>query len=261
MNHKDKLEWLRKVGFFTKGAVYCILGGLAAVAAFGAGGKVAGKDGVMTFLWSMPMGKVLVGLSALGLAAYAFWRFYSAYEDPRSDDDERRWGSKLRYVYSGVFYAALAYSFSKPLFSNSSSGGDKKKMMLGKLLETDWGIGLIIAIAALIAAQAFFQAYIAYQGKFMKKIDEHPSAYRWVKVIGRIGYYSRFVVFAILSYLLIQVIVDNNADAYDGTKGVFHHLLTYDYGNVLMAAVAIGLLGYGLFSILIARYSNLTRLA
>ncbi len=262
MKHQDKLQRLRQAGFFMKGAVYCILGALAAIAAFGAGGKVGGKEGVMHFLLQMPLGKILVGMVALGLAAYSLWRFYSAYQDPRSDDDEKRWGAKLRYVYSGLFYGAIAYSFAKPLFSGSSSGGDKKKAMLGKLLATDWGEWVIGAIALLVAGQAIFQFYIGYKGKFMKKIDDHPgSAYNWVKYIGRIGYYSRFVVFGILSYLLVRVILDNNADAYDGTKGVFYHLLSYDYGNVLMGAVALGLLGYGIFSILIARYSNLTKLA
>lgn len=252
---------LRQVGFFTKGLVYVLLGGLAAIAAFGSGGKIGGKDGVMKFLLGMPLGQVLVGIVALGLAAYSLWRFYSAYRDPRSDDTDRRWGAKARFVYSGFFYGAIAYSFAKPLFS-SSSGGDKKKAMLGKLLDTEWGVWAIGAIALLVAGQAIFQFYNGYKGKFMKKIDDHPgSAYKWVKYVGRIGYYARFVLFGILSYLLVRVILEHNADAYDGTKGVFQHLLSYDYGNILMGAVALGLTAYGVFSILIARYCNLTKLA
>lgn len=262
MKHKDKLQRLRQVGFFMKGVVYGLLGLLAALAAFNAGGKISGKDGVVQFLLGMPIGKVLVGLVALGLAAYALWRFYSAYEDPRSDDEDKRWGAKLRYVYSGLFYGTIAYSFAKPLFSSSSSGGSKKKAVLGKLLELEWGEWLIGAIALLVAGQAIFQLYIGYKGKFMKKIDDNPGdAYKWVKNIGRAGYYSRFVVFGILSFLLVRVIIANNADAYDGTKGAFQHLLSYDYGNILMGTVALGLAAYGVFSILIARYSNLTKLA
>lgn len=264
MSNNDTLQRIRQIGLVTKGLVYCMLGGLAAMAAFGAGGNINGKDGVISFLLDMPLGKVLVGAVALGLLAYAIWRLYEAYEDPKSDDDDTRWGTKIRYVYSAVFYGFIAWSFASVLFSGGSQGGDSKKAMLAQLLDKSWGPWVIGAIALLVAGQAIFQFHRGYSGKFMEKLDDHPNeeqSYQLIKHAGLFGYYARGVVFGILSFFLFKVMIDHNADAYNGTKGVFQYLLSMNFGAVLMAVVAIGLAGYGVFNIMVGRYSNLTKLS
>ncbi len=263
MKHQNKLQRLRQVGFFTKGAVYFILGTLAALAAFGAGGNISGKDGVMHFLLNLPLGKILMIIVTLGLAAYTLWRLYEAYEDPKSEDDsDRRWRNKASYLYSGLFYGFIAFSFAKALFS-SPGGGDKKTAIMAQILDTSWGPWVLWAIVAIVIGQAGFQAYIAFTGKFMKRLDDFPNqkkAYKFIKYVGRMGYYSRALVFGILAYFVARVIIDHNASIYDGTKGVFQYLLGLQFGSILMAAVAVGLAAYGLFTILVGRYSNLTKL-
>ncbi len=263
MDKEVRLQRLRQLGFGTKGMIYVLLGALVTMAAFGLGGKVADQKGVMLFLIDIPAGKIMVAVAALGLVAYTLWRFYLAYADPRGEDvaDVKRYGVRVQYVYSGLFYGSIAFSFAKALFGKASSGGDKEKVMLGKLLETNIGPWLIGAIALGVAGQAIFQGYLAFTGKYMIQIDDQPEkAYKLVKYTGRIGYYARFALFAILSYLLLIVILDHNADAYDGTTGAFRHLLTYDYGRILMGVLALGFLCYGLFCILVARFSNMTKL-
>lgn len=264
MSNNEKLQRLRQVGLFTKGAIYCLLGGLTAMAAIGAGGDINGRSGVMEFLLELPLGKGLVAIVSAGLVAYSLWRFYEAYSDPKSDNGETRWGAKVRYVYSGVLYGFLAYSFARALFGSSSSDGESKKVVLAKLLESSWGQWLIVAIAALVAGQALYQFYRGYTGKFMQKLDDHPdetATYKLIKNTGMVGYYSRGVVFGILAYLLLRVMLDHNADAYDGTKGAFQYLLSFSFGSYLMGAVALGLLGYGVFTLMVGRYNNLTRLS
>lgn len=230
MKNNEKLQRLRQARLFTKGAVYCLLGGLTAMAAIGAGGDINGREGVMQFLLELPLGKVLVAIVATGLTAYSLWRFYEAHNDPKSNNGETRWGAKIRYVYSGILYGFLAYSFVRALFGSSSSDGESKKVVLAKLLESTRGQWLIGAVAALVAGQALYQFYRGYTGKFMHKLDDHPNeaaTYKLIKNTGLIGYYSRGVVFGILAYLLLRVLLDHNADAYDGTKGAFQYLLSF----------------------------------
>lgn len=264
MEQKDKLQRLRQVGFITKGTVYCLLGGLAGFAAFGAGGNINGKDGVMQFLLSLPLGKVLIAAITLGLAAYAVWRIYESYADPKSENNgDRRWRNKGSYLYSGLFYGSIAFSFGKALFS-SPGGGDKKTAIMAQVLDKSWGPWLLWAIVAIVVGQAGFQAYIAYTGKFMKRLDDSPNqqkAYKLIKYLGRLGYYSRALVFGILAYFVARVIIDHNASVYKGTKGVFQYLLSLPFGTTLMAAAAFGLAAYGFFTIMVGRYSNLTKLA
>ncbi len=264
MKNADKIQRLRQVGLITKGSVYCLLGGLAAMVALGAGGNIEGKKGVVRFLLELPLGKVLVAAVAIGLVAYSLWRLVEAFKDPANNGNGNRLRQVLRSFYSAVFYGFIAYSFARPLLRGGSSGGDKQKAMLAEMLEKGWGVWVIGGIALLVAGQALFQIHKAYTGKYMRNLDDHPKhqqTYELIKKVGLWGYSARGVVFGIISYFLIKVIADHNANAYNGTKGVFQYLLSFEYGKFLMGIVALGLLCYGVFTILIGRYSDLTRIS
>lgn len=130
------------------------------------------------------------------------------------------------------------------------------------MLENDWGIYAIGGIALVLVFQAIYQFYRGYRGKFMDKIDDHPDSrkeYEAVKKSGTFGYMARAVVFAILAFFLVKVITSHSAQAYKGTEGVWEFLLGLSYGPYLMGAVALGLLGYGIFCILVAKNSNMMR--
>ena len=63
MQHKA-YEWLARAGH-DEGCVYVIMGGLAVLAALGAGGRVTGAKGALVALLSQPFGFVLLGIVAL----------------------------------------------------------------------------------------------------------------------------------------------------------------------------------------------------
>lgn len=278
MNKPDtgKIAKVRSFGFFTKGLVYVLLGTLTFMAAFGWGGEISSSNNVIKFLFELPFGQTLVGVTSIGLLAYSLWRFYRVYmlSQEVSNGEKVKLGFKMvRYTYSGIFYGIIAYSFAKPLIqfvtgnnsaeSENDSNGDEKAAALWELLSHDWGKALIWAIAALVAGQAIQQFYLAYTAGFMKKIDNYPkikNEYDFIRNSGRFGYVARGVVFGILSFFMVQVILSHNANAYKGTDGALHYLLSFDYGTFLLGAVALGLTGYGIFNMMVARHADLTRI-
>lgn len=270
-----KIAKIRSAGFFTKGIVYVLLGGLTFMAAFNLGGDISSTSSVIEVLLELHLGKAFVGVIALGLFSYSIWRFYQAVKFPEDDLDNERIKSgfkRVRYFYSGVFYGLLAYAFAKPLINsiigsgqkNGESGGaGDEKAALWELLSHDWGKALIWALGILIAGQAIQQFFIAYKGKFMRKIDNYPSVkheYDFIKKAGRMGYIARGMVFSVLAFFILKVILNHNANEYKGTEGALAYFLSFSYGNLLLGAVAFGLTTYGVFHIMVARHANLTRL-
>ncbi len=276
MNKKDtgNIAKIRSAGFFAKGIIYVLLGTLTFLAAFNLGGEVSSRDNIIKFLLELPFGKALVGTASLGLIFYSVWRFYQTIMNPGNNEDEEKVKTgfkRLRYFYSGVFYGIIAYSFAKPLISALTEGSPKpeednneeRKAALWKLLSMDWGEAILWVIAALIAGQAIQQFYIAYTANFMKKIDNYPTIkneYDFIRKAGRYGYLARGIVFGVLAFFIVQVILQHNANAYKGTEGALHFLHSFGYGQILLGAVALGLTGYGIFHIMVARHANLTRL-
>ena len=268
---------LRSAGFFTKGVVYILVGVLTFMAAFGLGGDVTSTGGVISFLLDLPLGRILVGLVSLGLLAYTLWRLVQVWLRPKKNGGKKpnNWKgvlTRMRYFYSAVFYAVIAYSFAEPLLDDLAgdngpekpdNGNEQEQAALGELLSEEYGTALIWLLALIVAAQAIMQFRLAYSAKFMKKIDKYPDLrheYDFIRKSGRFGYIARGVVFAIISFFLIKVILLHNAEIYKGTEGALQYLLSFSYGSLLLGATATGLTGYGIFNMMVARHAKLTTL-
>jgi hypothetical protein len=65
------MERLARMGYATEGAVYSLIGLLAAGAAFGTGGRATGQHGALEVVAGSPFGGILLGLISIGFLGYA----------------------------------------------------------------------------------------------------------------------------------------------------------------------------------------------
>lgn len=118
------IERVARFGYAAYGVVYVLVGVLSVRAAFGAGGKTAGQEGALQTILLAPLGRVLLGLVALGLLGYAMWRLFQGALDP---DDEGGGAKGLvkrsDHVVNGLFHAALAVSVGGVALGSSGGGG------------------------------------------------------------------------------------------------------------------------------------------
>ena len=76
------MERLARLGYATEGAVYSLIGLLAAGAAFGTGGRATGQHGALEVVAGSPFGGILLSLIAVGFLGYALWRSVQTIADP-----------------------------------------------------------------------------------------------------------------------------------------------------------------------------------
>jgi hypothetical protein len=65
------MEIMARLGYGARGIVYCLVGGLALLAAFGSGGQTGGSRSALQSLLSQPFGKAWLVLIASGLFGFA----------------------------------------------------------------------------------------------------------------------------------------------------------------------------------------------
>lgn len=255
------IDPMARAGFATKGVVYAIVGILAVRAALGTGGSTDGTRGAIIEIAHGPFGQVLLGLTAVGLFAYAVWRFISAWADPDgAGDDLKGVAKRMGYVVSGAIYLGLAvWSASIILGSSSSSGGNSQETWTATLLAQPLGQWLVGLIGAGILVTALYHFYRAYDASFMRRYDRgdmDARQRRWARRIGRFGLAARGVTFGIIGGFLIQAAIQSDASETKGLGEAFQTLAQQPYGPWLLGLVAFGFIAYGMYCISRARYST-----
>lgn len=240
---------LVRLGHAARGVTYILLGMLALGTS---GNTVAGAQGAFDYLQDMPLGTPLLWVVAVGLLAYALFKLLAAIANLENHgSDAMGIAKRVGEIASGTIHLTLAYAaykFATGGLSTSAGQGSGQEMAQPVM---DFEIGaVLIGLAGLgMLAAAVIQAKSAATGDFMKHIA--GGAPRAVEGVGRAGHAARAVVFAIIGWSLVRGAWLNSDGA---VKGLGEALLTLRDNGVVYTLVAIGLLLFGAFSLVTARY-------
>ncbi len=252
VDKSEKFNWLVRIGYFSRAILYSVLGIIALTSA----GEISkGTDGIFQVVESIPGGAVLLWVLVIGLLAYALFRFASPLFDIENNgSDTKGWGKRIGHAGSGVAHLVLAwtaYKFatSSPSSGSGSDGAGASEAAAGVMSASFGGVVLgILGLAFFIAAIA--QAKKGVSGSFMNRISSQaPSATR---TMGGIGYAARAVVYTVIGWSLFQTgFLSSGAD---NVKTLGNALASLADTGWLFTLTAIGLLLFGLFSLILARY-------
>lgn len=254
------VEKLGRVGLAARGVVWILVGVLALRIATGDGGERADKDGALHTVAVQPFGKALLVLLAIGFAGYALWRFVQAAVE-RGDGGGKAWAKRAGYAVRGVVYVALLIS-TIPLITAKRSGdggggGGSEADWTAKVLDAPFGRALVIAAGLALIAIGLWLGYRGIEKKFVKHLktgEMSPTVRTWSVRLGVIGHVARMVVFALIGWFLIQAAIDYNPDEAVGLDGALRSVAEAGHGPVLLGIVAIGLIAFGAYSLVEARY-------
>lgn len=257
---KAPYEKAARAGYAAKGAVYVVIGVLALLAAFGdpGSGQTAGSSDVLRVVQQETFGTILLALLALGLVGYVFWRFTQATVDPEDVSDED-WGWLKRglYAVSGAAYGLLAYSAIQMLLGNGNGGGggNQTQSMTAELMSQPFGRWLVGAVGVAIAIRGLTQARKAYREGFFEDIRSVGHLDRdAVRRIGKLGLTARGAVFLMVAGFLVWAAITHDPNQARGLEGSLNTLAGMSGGPWLLGAAGAGLLAYGVFQFIKARY-------
>ena len=87
--------------------------------------------------------------------------------------------------------------------------------------------------------------------------ETSPLERRWLPRVGSLGLLSRFVVFSLIGVFVAKAAYEYEPSEAIGLDGALRELAQTSYGPVLLFVVAAGLVCYGLFSLVEARYRRI----
>ena len=245
LSREGKFQWLARLGFAVRGLLYVLIALLVIVA-----GRTEGLTGAMLYVRS-GFGRWLLIVIAAGMIGYGLWRLSDALFGMDSGrHSSRSWGRRIAAGFSGAIYLTLSWKALEMALYRP--GGDEgARQTAASALRYAGGDLVIWAAAAMLAGAAVVQVLKAASCSFLDQLDE--SARRpWVKWMGRIGYAARGAVFGTLAILLVGAAVDRSSSEAGGLEQALDALW-----SPARYAVAFGLLLFGAFSMLQARYRGI----
>lgn len=254
------IKRVAQTGLVAKGVVYVLLGLLAFMAAFELGGtndRDATQSGVMRFVRDMPAGEILLYVVAAGLVCYSFWRGIQAY---RAGSDAKGWKKRLRYAFSGLSYLALAFSAVK-VAGGGRSSGDQNQQAAATLMDQPLGQVLVGLGGLVLAGIGAYQIWYGLSEKYRKHVQGLSLGSEHATLLlrsGKVGYISRGVVWLVIAFLFLRAAFHAVASEAGNTAKAFRFIETSPYGSPLLGLLGLGLIAYGVFNFVRARYERFT---
>ena len=242
---ESKFQRWTRVGFVARGLLYIVIGLLVLGT-----GRTEDLTGALEYL-GRGTGRLLLAVLAIGMVTYGLWRLADAafgIENFGSDGKAMRKRAAAGLI--GAIYLYLAYKAARILL-DGDAGASSTQQQADTVLDLPGG-ALVLGLAALVFATAgAMQLYKAGSCSFMRRLDV-AAREPLVKWLGRIGYAARGLIFLAVAYLIGRAALDGESDEAGGMEQALDIL-----SGPLLYAVAAGLILFGLFSIIEARFRRI----
>jgi hypothetical protein len=253
--HAKTLGWLARAGLVARGVVYAIIGVLALKLALGDGGKATNQEGALQTIAHQSFGELLLLLVAIGLGGYSLWRLIRAAVGHGAEQRDSTF-ERISALDSGIAYGILCLTAIE-ILTSSAGGSGSPQQTTGGVLGWTGGTVIVGVAGAILIGVAVYQAYKGLSKKFLedaKTGEMSPGVEKAYTALGVFGTVARAVIFALIGYGLLKAAVDYNPKEAIGLDGALRELAHASYGPALLGLVAAGLIGFGLYSIVDARY-------
>ncbi|MBD3314654.1 MAG: DUF1206 domain-containing protein [Chitinivibrionales bacterium] len=255
--------WARtagKVGHISHGLIYATVGLMALHVFPGSGENSTDFIGVLNRLVQSMLGKVYITLLAGGFFGFAAWRLVQVIWDTEQMGKKIN-GTIMRAVFAllGIAYGYFGWRVLSLLWRGSSTSGDQKaESSVAQLLGTWYGPWLIGLAAAIISFSALYQFFQAFTVRFKATLKERElrecNAWLPFLALGCVGLVARGVLFGMLAGMLVWSWVTHDPQKAGSHGDAISIIAQAPMGLGLVMAEAAGLIIYGLFAALQAKY-------
>ncbi|MDP1642313.1 MAG: DUF1206 domain-containing protein [Phenylobacterium sp.] len=271
---RKTLRWLRaaplgalaqlacRFGYAARGFVYVSIGVIAVLAAVERVPQAEGSLGAVEAWADWPLGLVLLGAAGIGLYGFAGWRLLqSVFDAERQGTSPKALAARAGQAVSGVVYGTLGFSVFSAMdllddLADPEEGASEQEAA-AQALAIPGGEWLIIGVGVFILAAGLANLAKAIRGGLAERLVCDAAVRRVAEPMGRLGYGARGAAFAVMGVMLVQAGLHANAAEAAGLAEALQALERAPWGDGLLIGVALGLLAFGAFALMEARYREI----
>jgi hypothetical protein len=253
------LDRLARLGFAAKGVLYGVVGVMAFRAAIGDGAQITDSTGALLAIVGQPFGRTMLLVLAVGLFGYAAWRMLEGAADTEHRGaDVKGLAVRASYVARGLIHAYIGWRVLL-LYQGFSAGGSSEEALVAETFTWPLGEWMVILTGLGVMAFALYQVFRAVTSKLGHHFDVERlrrDTGEWAVTACRAGLAARGLVFGVVAWFLIEAGITGRASKTADTADAIRVVADWPepLGSWLLGAVGAGLLAYGAFQALNAKY-------
>jgi hypothetical protein len=259
------IERLSRLGFVIRGIIYFVPGVFALEWALGRQRQPMSQASAIDVIGQQPFGRVLLVVVAVGLAGYAAWGVVRAIYDPlRRGHSPVGIALRLGYAASAIAYLGLLVA-TLGLLTGSLSQVRQHQDWTVWLPARPFGAVILVAVGLCwIFGSGITQIVMGWRHTFERDLALERMGgieRRWAIGLGRVGLVSRGIVFTIIGLLLVAAAFHLHSRSDTGLEGALRELANQPFGHTLLGAAGLGLMAFGSYSAMCARWMRMHRAA
>lgn len=239
-----QLKTLTRLGFAARGLIYLAISYLVLSA-----GRAEDPQGALEYL-GQGGGRILLIFMTLGLLAYGLWRLSdAAFDIERRSTDKFGTIERIGAGASGLIHLLLTWQAVRLIQGTGAANRNGAQDGAQSVLQLPGGGSMLIVAGLVLLGVGSYQLINAAKGSFLKHLAPQIARQPWAKWSGRMGYSARGLVFLITGFFLANAGLSEQASEAGGMDAALVWL-----NSPWDMIVAVGLFGFGIFSLIEARY-------
>lgn len=219
-------------------------------------GASSSNEASLAALASLPLGRVLIVATALGLAALVVWQVLQAIFGYSWLSGAKRVVRRVSSGFRAVVYVTLSLGAAQlargAVPSNSTATAQKTS---AGLLSMPFGSVVVGVVAAGITVAAIDQIVRGLRKSFVTyDMEETPP--RWAVRLGMVGWVAKGAVLLVVAGLFWFTALTNDATKSGSSDAALRTLRAQPFGGELLAFVAMGFACFGVFCFVWSRHAR-----
>ena len=252
-------ERFARTGYVVSGLLHLVIGYLAVRIALGGGAREADPSGALATIAGQRGGDAAMWLAAAAFSAMGLWRLVESVlgrsTDPKSQSGFAEASDRGKALSLAVVYFAFAYSAFGFARGAGRSSVEQNSTLSARLMESGTGTAVLIIAGVITVAVGGYHVYKGVTRSFREDLKGESGSV--VTRLGVTGYVAKGLVIAGAGVLIIVAAGRADPRRATGLDGVLKTLGAQPYGAALLITAALGLITYGFYSFVMARYTKM----
>lgn len=250
------LRVLARAGFVASGAIHVALGLLAVRVALHQSAR-SDQSGAIQEVGRLPGGPVLLWVMTVALFGLALWLILAAVFAVGAQDS-KRWSRVLVNAAKAAAYAALAFTALAFARGSSSDSRTATESASSNVLRMPGGQVLLVLVGLVAVGVGVYMIVKGVRRKFRKDLAmPKGTAGTAVSVLAIVGYVAKGIAVVAVGVLFVVAAVTLDPDRASGLDGGLRALTTIPFGRILLVLIGVGLVAFGVYTFVRARYARL----